>query len=123
MVKFDNYQTRYRPGLDLVLKGKTWDVCFLCYTVVRWYNIDFNPILISTTEGPCLMQLLGLEKSRISQISLLQFAFCEFWAIYFISVIFLAKNSQKIALMKYIAQNLHKANCSNATFLQAQKLH
>ena len=22
VVKFDNYQTRYRPGLDLVLKGK-----------------------------------------------------------------------------------------------------
>ena len=39
VVKFDNYQTRYRPGLDLVLKGKAWDICFLCHTVVRWYNI------------------------------------------------------------------------------------
>ena len=25
VVKFDNYQTRYRPGLDLVLKGKPND--------------------------------------------------------------------------------------------------
>ena len=38
------------------------------------------------TEGPCLMRLLGLEKSRIiakfriSQMSVLQFALCEFWA-------------------------------------------
>ena len=37
VVKFDNYQTRYRPGLDLVLKGKAWDICFLCHTVVRWF--------------------------------------------------------------------------------------
>ena len=66
------------------------------------------------------MRLLGLEKSRISQISLLQFALCEFWAIYFISAIFWAKNSQKIALMKLIAQNSHKANCSNE--ISSQKI-
>ena len=51
-------------------------------------------------EGSCLMRLLGLEKSRISQISLLQFALFEFWAIYFIGVICLAIFAQKIALMK-----------------------
>ena len=46
------------------------------------------------------MRLLGLEKSRISQISLLQFALFEFWAIYFIGAIVLAIFAQKIALMK-----------------------
>ena len=55
------------------------------------------------------MRLLGLEKSRISQISLLQFALCEFWAIYFISAIFWLFFAQKIALMKEVARNLHKA--------------
>ena len=59
------------------------------------YNSNWSPQVFTknefrNTEGPCLMRLLGLEKSRISQISLLQFALCEFWAIYFISAIFLA---------------------------------
>ena len=40
------------------------------------------------TEGPCLIQLLGLGKSHISQISLLRFALCKFWSVYFISAIF-----------------------------------
>ena len=62
------------------------------------------------------MQLLGLGKSRISQIfvlakylanaifwlfiSLARFPLCKFWAIYFINTIFWLFFAQKIALMK-----------------------
>jgi hypothetical protein len=46
------------------------------------------------------MRLLGLEKSYISQILLLQFALCDFWAISFISAIFWLFLAQKFALMK-----------------------
>ena len=41
VVKFDNYQTRYRPGLDLVLKGKIWP-SHIISMILHLYVLDVS---------------------------------------------------------------------------------